>query len=239
MGTRWIRPVNAWKKDQPHIRFLLLRRGTWLALLFSFVVLHVLGDAPRSFAAEYHYEDAFVTEKLLADQSDDIDDITAIVRRIESRADLPVGIRFRQDVTVRVLFFTWRFHSNIHQTEEGLQAETVGAPKRLPDTIAYDLVDASRNPSMFHLEAVGDEDGLVMFQGPRIDYPGNGPTDAVLWVNTDDWVIEKAEIAYDWGKLFVSQEYKKVEGHTVLYKQSASVNPYGAQLEVVYSDYRF
>lgn len=161
------------------------------------------------------------------------------VARLEDRANLPLGLRFRQDVTARILLFTWRFHSDIVQTEKGLEAVTVGAPSIVPDTLATDLIEVVRSPASFALQYKARENGLIVLHGERLDYRGLGAKDVTIWLDPDQFVIEKAEATYQWGKLYLEQEYAQFKGHTLLASQKARVTPYGATLEVAYRDYRF
>ena len=139
----------------------------------------------------------------------------------KQRAHLPVGLKFRQDVTLKAFLFTWRFHSELSQGETGLSAVTTGAPSIVPKSIAVDLFDVVRTPLIFDLEVVGEEEGLIHLHGERINYPGNGPLEGSFWVDPDSGTIVRAEAVYDWGRLYLDQEYEERDGLTLLVEQRA------------------
>lgn len=166
-------------------------------------------------------------------------DVADLLDRLSERAHLPVGLKFRQDVTLKAFLFTWRFHSELSQGETGLSAVTTGAPSIVPKSIAVDLFDVVRTPLIFDLEVVGEEEGLIHLHGERINYPGNGPLEGSFWVDPDSGTIVRAEAVYDWGRLYLDQEYEERDGLTLLVEQRAKVTPFGASLVVAYSDYTF
>ncbi len=61
----------------------------------------------------------------------------------------------------------------------------------------------------------------------------------VVWVNARNWLVERAELEYPWGKLSLEQRFETVDGYVVLAEQHASVNRLGARLTVRYGDYWF
>ncbi|MBO2520978.1 MAG: hypothetical protein CW345_04105 [Firmicutes bacterium] len=162
-----------------------------------------------------------------------------LVRWVEASAELPVGTRFRQEVTLRALFTTWQFESSVWQDRDGLKSETRGAPGFVPPSLPADLVGLMKNLDLFDLRVVElAEPGILVLRGPRIDYRGSGAKEATFWIDTCRGRIERAEAVFSWGTLLVRQEYLDLEGRLLLARQSARALPYGFTLEVAYRDYQ-
>ena len=165
--------------------------------------------------------------------------IEEVVRLVAQSHGLPEGIRFRQEVTFRALLATWRFHSEVEATKDGLKFTIHGAPSFVPDTLPRDLIDLSRSSSLFELSiAGGASDGTLVLSGSRIAYSGTGPREAIFWVDPASWTIRRAEAHYPWGTLYVDQEFDWMGDHYLLRRQRARVSPYGFTLDVHYVEYR-
>ena len=163
-----------------------------------------------------------------------------VVRLVAQSHSLPEGVRFRQEVTFRALLGTWRFHSEVEATKDGLKFTMYGAPSFVPETLPRDLLDLSRSPSLFELSVSGvaAADGTLVLSGPRIAYAGIGPREATFWVDPGTWTIRRAEAQYSWGTLYVDQEFDRMGDHYLLTRQRARVSPYGFTLDVRYVEYR-
>lgn len=164
-----------------------------------------------------------------------------VLRLLESHA-LPEGISFRQEVTFRALLTTWRFHSELEATSEGLRFQIHGAPSFVPETLPLDLINLTRSPALFDLEIASDgpaAEGFLVLRGPRIGNAGGGPREAVFWVDPATWTIRRAQAEYSWGTLFLDQEFDRMGDRYLLRRQRARVAPYGFTLDVQYQEYRF
>lgn len=200
----------------------------WAAIVTLMVFLSAVSTGPltqTSEASELDIQSLSVEEVLL---------------RLKDRPELPVGTRFRQDHTFRALIFSWRFSTRLEKTVDGYEATTENAPSFMPDSLPIDLISLVQTPSLFDLDIDEiDPDGkTVVLRGPREGYRGSGAKDAAYWVDTVNWVVEKAEAEYSWGSLHVTQDYREEGGYLVLNSQSARVRPLGFTLEVGYRDYR-
>lgn len=162
-----------------------------------------------------------------------------ILQRIAEANRLPAGLEFRQEIVLRAYLLTWRFESRVEVTSDGFQSHTSGAPSFVPDTLPEELVGLSQSAALFDLSPVewGDT-GTLVLQGPRREYPGTGPKEATLWVDSREWVISRAEAVYEWGTLHVTQEYAPQDGMRLLARQRARITPYGFTLDVEYRDYQ-
>lgn len=168
-------------------------------------------------------------------------DAEEVVLRLLHSHELPEGLSFRQEVTVRALLVTWRFHSEVETTSEGLKSRIVGAPSFVPETLPLDLVNLSRSPELFDLKVAAEpsSDGSsLVLQGPRIGYAGVGPREATFWVDPETWTIRRAEAEYSWGTLFLDQTFDRFGEFYLLSEQRARVTPYGFTLDVRYREYR-
>lgn len=163
-----------------------------------------------------------------------------ILERVASASRLPEGLAFRQEIVFRAFLATWRFQTEVVAKADGFASQTTGAPSFVPDTLAKDLVELGQSASLFELSIVDQGvGGGVVVRGPRRGYDGVGPKEATFWIDTDHWVITRAEAAYSWGTLHVTQEYIERDGLSFLSRQNARVTPYGFTLEVDYKDYQF
>ena len=123
---------------------------------------------------------------------------------------------------------------------DGVRSKTTGAPSFLPDSFAAELVELGRSPYLFDLKVIQvDDDGVYVLQGPRREYKGRGAREATFWIDSQQWIIQRAEAAYSWGKLHVSQEYVDQSGYRLLARQKARATPMGFTLDIVYVDYQF
>lgn len=161
-----------------------------------------------------------------------------LLQRVAAGTELPVGTSFRQQVTLRALFTTWRFESLVTREPDGYRTETRGAPSFVPDSLPSDLVNLMQSIYLFDLRPLdAAEPGLVVLAGRRIDYRGAGPSEATFWIDAERGVVERAQAVYSWGTLHVSQEYLERGGRLLLSRQMARAAPYGFTLEVDYLDY--
>ena len=80
-------------------------------------------------------------------------------------------------------------------------SKTKGAPSFLPDSFAVELVELGRSPYLFDLRVIQvQDDGVYVLQGPRLKDQGSGAREATFWIDSQQWVIEKAEAAYPSGQ---------------------------------------
>lgn len=166
--------------------------------------------------------------------------VVEIIDQVAKAAELPVGLGFRQEIVLKALFSTWKFHATVVLEPDGFSSVFSGAPGFVPDTLAQDLIELGRSPSLFELKLVKAGDGgPIVLKGPRRSYHGTGPREATFWVDPRRWVIDRAEAAYSWGTLSVTQEYTERDGVRLLSRQRARVSPYGFTLDVAYLDYQF
>ncbi len=171
-------------------------------------------------------------------------DLQTILRQLQRQADaLPAVMGFRQEITLRAFFQTWRFSSFV--TRRGGEAEVRldGAPPFLPREMTGILADVTAVLSHFELALVGEErDGATRYyvvEG-RNKLPGaTGAQAGRLWVEAGTWLVTKAEARYLWGTLRVEQTFRREGGYTVLDRQQAVVSPLAVRLEVAYRDYWF
>lgn len=164
-----------------------------------------------------------------------------VVRLLHDSHALPEGVAFRQEVTLRALLVTWRFHSELETTSDGLKFQLFGAPSFVPDTLPLELINLSHSPALFDLRIAGggsSDDGTLVLQGPRIDYAGQGPREATFWVDPQTWTIRRAEAEYSWGTLFLDQVFDRHGELYLLRQQKARVTPFGFTLDVQYREYR-
>lgn len=166
-------------------------------------------------------------------------EVEDLLEQVAQGARFPVGTSFRQAVTLRALFATWRFESFVRQEPDGLRSETKGAPSFVPDTLPGDLVGLVQSLDLFELSVVEAEDpAVVVFRGPRIGYNGTGPKEATFWIDLERRIVQRAEAVYSWGTLSVSQEYLDRDGRWLLARQRARATPFGLTLDVNYLDYQ-
>lgn len=172
-----------------------------------------------------------------------VDEILAQLRAAAADA-AAAKVRFRQEFTLRALFFTWRFAVDV--TQEGGAYEVrvgPGAPSFMPDTLPADLVRVAEAIDTFVFSFVGEErtpDGKLYYILDGVPQKSQGGAQSGrLWIDADAWYIAKAHLAYTWGRLEVEQEYRLEAGRRVLHRQSAVARPLGARLEVEYVDYWF
>lgn len=153
-------------------------------------------------------------------------------------------MRFQQRIDLSLLLFSWQFTADV--TKDGDQLAVVvgkGAPAFVPNDMSSALVDIPSAIHMFDLTLVGEErsGGRVYYiiEGERkatVDY---GAQSGRLWVDSQEWYIAKANVAYTWGRLEVEQEYRDEKGRRVLHRQTAVARPIGARVKVDYTDYWF
>jgi hypothetical protein len=167
-------------------------------------------------------------------------DVAEILEQVTRATELPPGIGFRQEIVLRAFFSTWRFEAEVRLEPDGrVSSKTKGAPSFLPDSFAVELVELGRSPYLFDLRLIEvQDDGLYVLQGPRLKDQGSGAREATFWIDPQRWVIEKAEAAYPWGKLHVSQEYTRDLGYQLLARQKARATPFGFTLDIIYRDYQ-
>ena len=199
-----------------------VRPARWILVGAAIAVWAAFGCAASGFAASFSQS---AIEELL--------------QRVAVGLELPVGASFRQEITLRALFATWRFASTVRKEPEGFLTETAGAPSFVPDSLPRDLINLMQSLYLFDLRVVDASDAdLVVLQGPRINYSGTGPKEATFWVDVRRLVVERAEAAYSWGTLHVTQEYLDLGDRFLLLRQRARATPYGFTLDVDYVDYQ-
>ena len=102
--------------------------------------------------------------------------VAEILAKLDIAAELPVGLGFRQEIVLKALFSTWTFHTRVSLGQDGFSSETTGAPRFVPDSLAKELIELGRSPSLFELDVIeAGEDGPVVLKGPRRKYQGTGP----------------------------------------------------------------
>ncbi len=153
----------------------------------------------------------------------------------------PAEMRFRQDVTLQVLFLRWRFHADVTRRGDRIQVTLHGAPGFIDDDVSASLLEVSEGLDHFDLRFVEEirrgADVLYVLQGTsRLEEGARG---GMIWVNARTWLVEKAELKYPWGDITLQQTFQTVDGYTVLHEQDASVSRLGARMTVRYSDYAF
>lgn len=154
-------------------------------------------------------------------------------------------MRFQQRIEMRAFLFSWRFSADVEK--EGEQVTVVvskGAPSFVPDDMPAELIDIQSSFHLFDLAMVGEEplaDGHVLYivEGQRKEASSYGVQSGKLWIDSRDWYIAQAHMAYTWGRLEVQQEYRIEQGRRVLHRQTAVARPLGARVEVDYVEYWF
>lgn len=153
----------------------------------------------------------------------------------------PEAMRFRQDITLEVLFLRWNFHADVTRSGDRVELVLHNAPGFIDEDVSASLLEVSEGLDHFDLRLVDEirrgGDVVYVLQGvPRRE---GGARGGRIWVNARTWLVEKAELEYPWGMLEVEQTFQNINGYTVLREQKASVSRLGARMTVRYSDYWF
>ena len=167
-------------------------------------------------------------------------DVAEIIRLVEANSGMPDRVRVNQSITLRAFLFTWRVRSTLEHVGGEITATTYGNPPDfMPASFPVELVTLDQRLSMFELELLPERtsEGYLVLGGPRIGFDGSGAQEATLMVDPNDWRVKQATLKYPWGTIAVDQEYGPFLGYTLLRRQRGVIRPYGAVVEVEYSDY--
>lgn len=168
-----------------------------------------------------------------------VDELVANVSRATGARPAVMG--FRQYVTLRALLFEWKFYADVAQRGDRVELTVHDAPAFLDDDISVSLLDVSEGLEKYDLRFVEETrvNGELFYVLEGEPRAAGGVQRGRVWVNARNWLVERAELEYPWGKLSLEQRFETVDGYVVLAEQHASVNRLGARLTVRYGDYWF
>lgn len=171
-----------------------------------------------------------------------VEDIIQRVR--EAIGPVPKRVAFQQDVRLTLAFLTWDFVTEVERIDGKLHVRTIGAPSMLPENFTGSLLDVTEALDDFELSSYTLEQGpqgetVYVLEGNRRPELTSGAERGKIWVNGQTWHVEQVEAHYSWGRVRVFQKYDRVDGHLVVVHQQAFLEPWRAQLEVSYKNYRF
>lgn len=172
--------------------------------------------------------------------------LPALLEKVAQATDLRADhVRFQQQVQLRALIFTWRFHATVEKQGDTYDVSVgQGAPSFLTPSVLADLVDVQSAIHLFELELVGvetDRAGRTYYviEGVRKEPASQGAQSGRLWIDGSEWYIARADLTYTWGKLEVEQTYRREQGRLVLDVQKGVTSLLGGRVEVKYLDYWF
>lgn len=168
-----------------------------------------------------------------------VDEITDNVRRAVGARPAVMG--FRQDVELRVLILSWRFHADVVRRGDDIELTVYNQPSLIGDDVSASLLEVSEGIDDFDLQLVDEvnRNGDVFYVLEGTSRTALGAQSGTIWINGRTWLVEHAVLEYPWGSLTLDQSFHSVDGHTVLQEQHASVNRLGARMTVRYGDYWF
>ena len=171
--------------------------------------------------------------------------VDEILRRVqEATGPVPKRVAFQQDVRLTLAFFSWDFMTEVERIDGKVHVRTIGAPSLLPENLTGSLLDVTEALNDFELTSYTVERGpqgepIYVLEGRRRPELTAGAEEGKIWVNGHTWQVEQVEARYPWGRVRVVQKYDRVEGHRVVVYQQAYLEPWRAELEVSYKNYRF
>lgn len=153
----------------------------------------------------------------------------------------PEVIGFRQDVELRVLILSWRFHADVVRRGDEIELTVYNKPSLIGDDVSASLLEVSEGIDQFDLELVDEvhRNGDVFYVVEGKARTASGAREGKIWINGRTWLVEQAVLDYPWGSVTLDQTFQTVDGYTVLREQHASVNRLGARMTVRYSDFWF
>lgn len=171
-----------------------------------------------------------------------VDDIVARVRHAGKG---PSGrFTFRQEITLRWMFSTWNFHSEVVAKDGQYDIRTHGAPSFVPQELSGALIQVGDELDRFHVRLEGVEeldDGTLAYvlAGERRPEYTSGALSGRIWVRSDTWLIERLEIHYPWGHLHIRQSHQMIRGYFFPYRQEVTASPLGATMDIRYGWFWF
>lgn len=163
---------------------------------------------------------------------------------------LPREMGFRQDVVLRTnVLLGGSFHADVTRHDDVIDVIVHDRPWFLSEDVSVSLLEVSEGLEQFDLalidEISSNGDPIYVLEGTRRAGVTRGALEGKIWVNGRTWLVDKAELAYDWGNMAVEQTFQTENGYIVLREQRATADTtflglaVRADMTVQYQDYWF
>lgn len=171
--------------------------------------------------------------------------VDEIVARVRNAAKGPEGrFTFRQEITLRWMFSTWDFYSEVAANGDQYDVRTYEAPSFVPQELSGALIHVGEELDRFNVRIDGVEeldDGTLAYvlSGERRPEYTSGALSGRIWVRSDTWLIERLEIHYPWGHLDIRQSHQMIRGYFFPRRQEVTASPLGATMDIRYGWFWF